>query len=64
MREKKENTPPYIPIYNRPPNKFVKFTIEDFDDGCGHKATITIANFLDKNKNEKDMVAFVKWGNK
>lgn len=61
MRENKENTPPYIPIYNRPPNKFVKFTIEDFDDGSGHIAKITMAHFLDKNKKEKDMVAFVKW---
>lgn len=51
----------YIPIYNRPPNKLIKYKYQEFDDGIGHTAQLKIAQFLDKNKKEKEMIAIVNW---
>lgn len=52
---------PYIPIWKRGKNEFIRYEQRDFDDGCGHLAKITVALFLDKNKIQQEMVAHVKW---
>ncbi len=52
---------PYIPVYCRPPNKLLKYVTSNFDDGAGHTGQLTTAHFLDKNKKEAEMVAYVKW---
>ncbi|RLD79110.1 MAG: hypothetical protein DRJ15_10075 [Bacteroidetes bacterium] len=58
---KDEVIAPYIPIYHRSPNKFIGYHEEDFDDGCGHRAIVVVANFKDKKGNDKEMVAYVRW---
>lgn len=52
---------PFIPIWNDKKNKLIRFDVRPFDDGVGHTAQITYAIFLDKNKEEQEMVAYVKW---
>lgn len=32
---------PYIPVYTRPPNKFIRYETRYFDDGFGHTANVT-----------------------
>jgi len=55
------NIKPYLPHYIRPPNKFLRYEQERFDDGCGHTATLNIAVFFNKNKSEERCVAQVIW---
>lgn len=53
---------PYIPIYNRPPNKLIRKEVSMFNDFENNLfAEITSAIFLDKNKKEKSMDIIVKW---
>ena len=52
---------PYIPIWNRPPNKFVKYEVVQFDDGAGHIGDLTLAHFIDKKGKEQQMDAWIKW---
>lgn len=61
MSKDNELDVPYIPIYCRAPNKFVKYREDEFDDGYGHEAIIVVAEFLDKKGNDKEMVAYVRW---
>ena len=51
----------YKPIWSRPPNKFIRYENRNFDDLAGHTAVITYAIYLDKNKVEKEIEAFIKW---
>lgn len=60
MSTQPETTPPYIPIWCRPPNKFVKYSDSLFNDGR-NIANITTAHFKDKKGNDKSMVARVQW---
>lgn len=53
---------PYLPIYHRPPNKFVRYEIVDFDHGNGDSGKYRIAHFLDKKGKAETMVAQVMWG--
>lgn len=52
---------PFIPVYSRGKNKLLRYEIRHFDDGVGHLADLTIAIYLDKNNEEQEMVARVKW---
>jgi hypothetical protein len=52
---------PFIPIWNRGKNSLIKYEVRHFDDGVGNTAQITYALFLDKNKEEQEMVAYIKW---
>jgi hypothetical protein len=52
---------PHIPVYHRPPNKFIRYEIKPFDDGAGHTATLRIAVFKDKHGDTQEMVAQVIW---
>ena len=52
---------PYLPVYHRPPNKFLRYEIVDFDQGNGNSGKYRIAHFLDKKGNEDSMVAQVMW---
>lgn len=54
-------TKPYIPIWKRPPNTFLKYEERPFDDGHGHSAVLRIAVYKDKKGNVKEEVAQVKW---
>jgi hypothetical protein len=63
-KPKKKKVPkiePYIPIFHRPPNKFVKYTIESFHTGGNSGGKIRVAHFIDKNGNEKSCTAQVMW---
>lgn len=55
---------PYLPIYTRPPNKFVRYEERQFDDGVGHTATLRYAIFIDKNGKQQEMIAQVIWDKK
>lgn len=48
--------PPFIPLFNRPPNIFVRFIYESTIS-----YTAKIAEYLDKKKEPKTMVAQIKW---
>jgi len=52
---------PYIPIYCRPPNKFLKYIERRFDDGYGHTGTERVAVFLDKKGRNCEMTAQIIW---
>lgn len=40
---------PHIPIYKEPPNKFLRYEIEYWHDGCGHGGMVRIAHFINKS---------------
>lgn len=52
-----------LPVYLRPPNKFLYYKEAPFDDGAGHTGMLRTAYFLNKNKEEQSMVAQVRWDN-
>lgn len=52
---------PHLPIYHRPPNKFLRYEERRFDDGAGHTGTLRIAVFLDKSGKEREETAQVIW---
>lgn len=52
---------PVVPPWKAGKNKFIRFEVRPFDDGHGHTAMITWAIFLNKDKEEDEMVAYVKW---
>jgi hypothetical protein len=52
---------PFRPIYCSGKNKLLKYRYEPFDDGHGHTAILRIAEYIDKNNNQQEMVAQVKW---
>lgn len=52
---------PFLPVYTRPPNKFLHYTEERFDDGAGHTGIVRTAFFLNKKKEQQSMVAQVLW---
>lgn len=52
---------PYVPVYCRPPNKFIRMEESEFDDGAGHIGVLSTAIFFDKSGKEKEMVARIKW---
>lgn len=52
---------PNLPIYHRPPQKFIKYTEANFEDAVGNKAIIRTAHYLDKKGNPQEMVAQVIW---
>lgn len=49
---------PYVPIYKRPPNKFIRFEERKF-----HGGMLTIAVFQNKKGKEQELVILVKWRN-
>jgi len=49
----------YIPVYHRPPNSFIGYTIED-----GENRKLRIANYRDKNGKLNTVVAQVIWKDK
>lgn len=52
---------PYIPVYHRPPNKFLRYEERRFDDGAGHTGTERIALYQDKNGKQREETAQVIW---
>lgn len=52
---------PFLPIQHRPPNKFLRNEVNDFDDGHGNGGKIRIAYFLDKKGKEQSVTAQVMW---
>lgn len=52
---------PYIPIWHRPPNKFLRHEDRRFDDGAGHAGTKRIALYLDKSGKQREETAQVIW---
>ena len=52
---------PYIPIYNRAPNKLVHLRYDPFDDLHGHTGVTTTAVYKDKNKRLKELVIVIDW---
>ena len=53
----------FIPIYNRAPNKLLRYETNTFDDGHGHTGTKRTAIFLDRKKRECKMTAQIIWDN-
>ena len=51
----------YIPIYKRPPNKFICYEELRFNDGAGNTGTKRVAVYLDKSGAEKRETAQVIW---
>ena len=51
----------YIPIYHRPPNKFLRYEMHRFDDGAGNTGVARVAFYLDKHGTEKQETAQVIW---
>lgn len=59
----------YIPVWKRSPNKFIKyedrpFTLTANAHGIVKSGIETIAIFKDKNGNDQEMQAFIKWDGK
>jgi len=54
---------PYIPIYKRPPNQFIKYELRPFDDKAGHIGSERVAIFRDKGGAIREMVAQMIWDN-
>lgn len=57
---------PFIPIWNRPPNKFVRYQERPFHTNArgnyrGDHGVETVAHFIDKKGNPQEMTAYVKW---
>ncbi len=52
---------PYIPIYKRPPNKFIKYEERPFNYGYGQVGIERVAIFLNKNRKECEMIAQIIW---
>ena len=59
--EQKSKIEPYLPRYSRPPNKFLRYELRDFDDGHGNGGQYRVAHFLDKKGKEQEMTAHVIW---
>lgn len=60
------NIAPYLPIYHRTPNKFLRYELRKFEVvACIRVLTGTerIAIFLDKNGKQQEMSAQVMWDN-
>ena len=51
----------FIPIYNRAPNKLLRYETNAFDDGHGHTGTKRTAIFLDRKRRECKMTAQIIW---
>lgn len=51
----------YIPIYHRPPNKFIRYEMHRFDDGAGNTGVERVAVYRDKAGAEKRESAQVIW---
>lgn len=56
-----EKITPFLPIYSKPPNKFLYYTEDQFDDGAGHTGIVRTACFLNKKNEQQSMVAQVVW---
>lgn len=54
---------PHIPIQHRQPNKFVRYELEDFNDGAGNGGRLKMAYYLDKKGREQQVVHNVIWEN-
>jgi len=57
---------PYLPIYHRPPNKFLRYELRNFEVVTCIKVltgTERIAIFLDKNGKQQEDTAQVMWDN-
>lgn len=54
---------PYLPVYHRSPNKFLRYDERRFDDGAGHAGTVRIALYQDKNGKQREETAQVIWDN-
>lgn len=59
----------YIPFWNRPPNKFIRYYEKPFKlgpnaYGIEREGVETIAVFKDKNGKEQEMVAYIKCSTK
>ena len=59
----------YIPVWKRPPNRFIKYEARPFTlpanaYGIVKSGIETIAIFKDKNGNDQEMQAFIKWKEK
>jgi hypothetical protein len=52
---------PYIPIYHRPPNKFLRYEMKRFDDGAGNTGAQRVAFYLDRHGVERSECAQVIW---
>lgn len=59
----------YVPVWKRPPNKFIRyeerpFTLPANANGVVKSGIETIAIFRDKNGKDQGMQAFIKWEGK
>ena len=59
--EEDQQIKPFIPIWNKGKNQLLKYEIRPFNDGCNNIADITYAIFIDKNKEQQEVVAWIKW---
>lgn len=60
----KKTDEPFIPFYARPPNNVIEYYYEDFDDGCGHTATLRKVLYWDAKKKKNNVAtAQVIWNN-
>jgi len=51
----------YIPIYCRPPNKFIKYVNKNFNDKAGHTGTEIVALYTDRKNKLCEMTAQILW---
>lgn len=59
----------YVPIWKRPPNKFIRYEDRRFILPANAYGTVksgieTVAIFKDKNGKDQEMQAFIKWEEK
>lgn len=52
---------PHLPIYHRPPNRFLRYEERRFDDGAGNTGTKRIAIYTDKGGTQREDTAQVIW---
>lgn len=59
----------YVPVWKRPPNRFIRyedrpFALPENAHGIIKLGIETVAVFRDKNGKEQEMQAFIKWEEK
>jgi len=51
----------YIPVWNRIPNRLIRYEDRKFTTRIGETGIETVAIFKDKRMNIQEMTAYIKW---
>lgn len=51
----------FVPIYHRPPNRFLEYVMRSFVDGAGHTNKVRVARYIDRHGKHQKVTAQVLW---